>query len=107
MLTCFILQMKTATGIRDVAVKPNGHLIGFGLNELRIRSAAETSSVRAMIDTLKYLNKVISTPLIVLQIKIHYYDLYYATSRHSDFPNAVCTLRIRFGIIWRCYFPGD
>jgi len=67
--------METAAAVIEIAAESYGHFIRFGLNDLRIIIVAITFSVCAMIDAVEYLDIVVYTPYMLLEIKIHYYDL--------------------------------
>jgi len=99
-LTRFVFQMETATGSTEVATESDGHLIGFGLDALRIRGTTVTSSICTVIDAVKHLKKIISALWVHFEIKIYYFELHQTPRRHSNLPVAVGVRLIQLGIIW-------
>jgi len=81
--------METATGSTEVATESDGHLIGFGLDALRVRGTAVTSSIWTVIDAVEHLEKIISALRMHFEIKIHYFELYQTARCHGDLPIAI------------------
>lgn len=91
--------MKTASRSQIIAAEPNGHFVGLGLNDLRIRSAAVTSFICAVRNAVEYFDEVESAPNVRLEFEIQYHDFHQITCRHGDLPITIRVVSVRFGIV--------